>query len=422
MRVKILNTADGGGGAAKAAFRLNAGLRASGVESTLVTPYPVTGAEGVEKFPCAGGPFKSIARAAGKVRERLLDRRLRGTRPEGAEIFSMDRSPFAGDIKGWRPDCDVINLHWVARFVDMEAFFEHHSELPVVWTLHDMNPFTGGCHYDSGCGRYVESCGRCPDLGSDKMDDLSAVVFARKKGIFDDLADDALHFVTPSRWLAGEAARSALIGRFPVSVIPNGIDTKIFRPDEGRVKREELGISENAKVILFTAHSLDAKRKGFSFLIDAFREISARSPDGVLLLSAGDDRPDLGGGLNHRHLDFVEDEAAMAGVYAAADVLALPSLQDNLPNNMIEAMVCGTPVVAFDAGGISEFVRPGETGFLAPVGDSGALAAALLDAFSDKDRLSRMSVQCRDLVVAECSLGVQAERYKGLFESLIGKG
>ncbi len=420
MKVQILSTSDNLGGAAKAAFRLNEALCTGGVESVLSSLRPMGETENTVAFPLDRGLAVSFARRVGELRTRLFDRHLRKIRPTGLEIFSIDRTPYAFDFSHWRPEIDLINLHWVARFVDVAAFFTLGHDLPVVWTLHDMNPFTGGCHYDSECGRFIEGCGRCPELGSSRENDISAAVFRRKQFVYDQLKSNKLHLVTPSRWLAGEAKRSTLFGKFPVSVIPNGIDTDLFTPENRDQQRQEMGILEDAKVVLFVAQDVDASRKGFSFLLEALGKIDASSQGNILLKSIGKERPDLSGiGLNHQHLGYIESEAAMSAVYAAADLLALPSLQDNLPNTMIEAMASGTPVVAFDVGGIADFVSPSETGFLAPARDSNALASKIEEALSNKHRLNEMSAKCRDIAVKECSLAVQAERYRKLFNSLI---
>ena len=316
MKVQILSTSDGQGGAAKAAFRLNGALRAAGVDCVLSTLQPTVGAKGVVAFPLGGGFAGGLERVVGKIRSKLFDRRLRRSRPPGSEIYSIDRTPYAGDFARWRPEYDLINLHWVGRFVDIAAFFSHHPDQPVAWTLHDMNPFTGGCHYDSGCGRFTQGCGRCPELGSGREDDLSAAVFRRKKTVFDALPEGRLHLVTPSRWLAGEAGRSALFERFPVTVIPNGIDTGLFAPADRDRQRRELGIAADAKVVLFAAQAVDAPRKGFLLLVQALGKIDAATSEGLLLLSVGGDTPDLGGaGINHRHLGFMNDENAMNAVY-----------------------------------------------------------------------------------------------------------
>ena len=149
--------------------------------------------------------------------------RYHATRPTGLEPFSDDRSVHAFDLVKQLPPCDVIYLHWVAGFVDYHAFFSAlPPRTPVVWLLHDMNVMTGGCHYDDDCGRYVNGCGACPQLGSADPEDLSRQVWKRKQEVFGTVEANRLHLVAPSRWMRELAKASPLLSRFPVTLIPNG--------------------------------------------------------------------------------------------------------------------------------------------------------------------------------------------------------
>jgi glycosyltransferase involved in cell wall biosynthesis len=238
--------------------------------------------------------------------------------------------------------------------------------------------------------------------------------------MFDALPAGRLHIVALCEWMAREVRRSPLLGRFPVSVIPNGLDTEVFAPRDRRAAREQLGLPVDGRLALFVAESVKNRRKGFQLLLDALRGLNLE--DGITLLSIGRSPPELSLGCGHKHLGEIHDDATLAAAYSAADVFVLPSLQDNLPNTALESLACGTPVVAFDTGGIPDIVRPGLTGALAPVGDPAALRKAITSLLGDSDALARMWAHCREVAVKEYALEVQTKRYAALYEKLLGQG
>jgi glycosyltransferase involved in cell wall biosynthesis len=229
------------------------------------------------------------------------------------------------------------------------------------------------------------------------------------------IKDGRMKVVAPSRWLAEEARRSALFGRFSISVIPYGLDVDEFAPRDRREAREVVGIPQDAAVILFVADWPAVHRKGISVLVDAVNEL--RYWPNLLLVSVGHDVPVLDGALAcaHRHLGRVDNDHFLSMIYSAADVFAIPSRQDNLPNTVLEAMACGTPVVGFEVGGITDMVRPGMTGLLAPAHDPAAFGEALAQILRDDEKRAEMSATCRRVAVEEYSLSIQAQRYIDLY-------
>jgi glycosyltransferase involved in cell wall biosynthesis len=420
LRVIHLSGSDVVGGAAKAAHRLHCGLVEAGVDSHMLVRSKRSQDARVQRL---GHPRKATEKLAARWIDRRVERGLRryaSTRPAGYEAFTDDRAGAGRHLMQALPECDVIHLHWVKGLVDYRWFFEH---LPagthIVWTLHDMNAFTGGCHYDDGCGRYSHGCGACPQLGSQQSDDLSAAVWRRKKEAFEAIDAQHMHVVTPSRWLADLARESPLLKRFNVSAIANGIDTARFAPRDPQVARETLGLPADAKVLLFVAHGLEGHRKGFDLLRQALKQIEGR--DDIWLLSAGGTHhlPEVN--VPHLSLGELSSDRLLSLVYSAADVFALPSRQDNLPNTALESLACGTPIVGFDAGGISEVVEPGRSGWLAPVGDARALAHTLQEAVDDDGHRAELARQCRSMALARYDLMQQAREYARLYEQLTGK-
>lgn len=338
------------------------------------------------------------------------------TRPSGLEIYSDGHSPFGADILNDLPACDVINLHWVAGFVDY-SLLPKLAQRPLVWTLHDMNPFTGGCHYNDGCCKYHESCGACPQLGSSSRDDLSREVFRQKQAVFSQIDPRKFHVVTPSRWLAKESSRSVLLRRFSWTVIPNGLDTEIFAPRNTAELRETLNIPADSKVILFVSDSIENKRKGMHYLVEALAALKETSK--ITLLSVGGGEVEILGSFRHIRIGRVVDERLLSMLYSLADIFAIPSLEDNLPNTVLESISCGTPVIGFDAGGIPDMVRDGETGLLVRRGDVSGLKSAIESILSNDALMEAMSRNCRALALREYSEVVQARRYVSLYESVL---
>ena len=361
---------------------------------------------------------------ASRIRRRLRRERIARdfarysiSRPAGFEIFSDDRSEYGDDFMKHLPPCDVVNLHWIARYVDQKAFFSTvPKRTPVVWRIADMNPITGGCHYDEGCGKYLDGCGACPQLGSDDADDLSRQVWERKREIFAGVESRRLHFVALNRWMASNLAKHPFLNRFPVTIIPNGLDTDMFAPRNRKLARETLGLPQDATIILFVASNVQIRYKGFLPLTEALSGLKGQ--DKLLLVSVGT-KSELNLGIPHMHLGHINDDRMLALTYNAADLFVVPSLQDNSPNTVLESMACGIPVVGFETGGVPDMVRDGVTGSLAPCNDVAALRAAIEDLIRKPSKREEMGINSRRVALHEYSLVVQAGRYDELYQSLL---
>jgi glycosyltransferase involved in cell wall biosynthesis len=416
--VAVVSSADLAGGAARSAHRLYRGLRAIGHPARMRVlakrdpdPGVIAHAVGESAVSCAARHLEAHARSW------WFSRIQAPGRPQGHEMFSPDPwPPGRGALRGFE-DFDAINLHWVAGYVDSRALAVLCAAgRPLVLTLHDMNMFTGGCHYDENCGRFVAACGACPQLGARAGNDLSARILARKIAAFARADRARLRVVAPSRWLAGEARRSAALGRFRVDTIPYGLDLSVYAPGDKARARAALGVPHDARVVLFVAHRVDNARKGMARVLDALRRLEDM-PD-LILLSVGEgaavDAP-----VRHVALGAIDDEARMALAYRAADVFAIASAQDNLPNTVLEALACGTPVVGTRAGGTPDMVRDGQTGYTAPLGDSAAFAAALRAILTDRELAAQLGREARAVAEAEYALDIQARAYAAVFADLV---
>ena len=358
---------------------MHSGLRALGHESHMLVGRRLSGSVEVRSIK-RGAAWRAADRVFGAVFDAL----------DLQYVFYPSSFAVAGDP--WFREADVVQLH------NTHGSYFSHSALPslsrrkpVVWFLHDQWAFTGHVAYSYDCERWRHGCGSCPYLEEypELHRDRTALLWRWKRRVY---ARSRLTVVAPSRWLAGLARESPLLGRFPVHVVPNGVDLEVFRPGDREALRRGLGLDAARPVVLWVSADPNDRRKGADL-------VSALAGDAKLLTMGGD----------------VSGEGEAAKRYAAADVLLLPSRLDNLPNTAVESIACGTPVAAFDVGGVPEVVRPGETGALAPLGDVAGLAEAVRRLVGDEALRRR----ARSVAEAEFSLELQARRLAELYEGLV---
>jgi glycosyltransferase involved in cell wall biosynthesis len=385
------------------------GLSLDDSYSTL--PWGKSPVTGVRQF--IGNLFQSRRRISLKLKQR----RALPPRDKRSEYFSFSQRipetpfPFGDSID------QLLHLHWVANLFDYASFFSSiPDDMPIVWTLHDMNAFTGGCHYAGDCQNYISGCKNCPQLAVPGERDLAQRAFRSKQLAF---AGKNLHIVAPSRWIENEARRSELLkDARSIQTIHHGLDTNKFRPADRLAARRKLGLPADAVVIAFGADAIHHRRKGLRHFLDAIAQIP---PTGIVGLYFGNgDLPTVERRLPQmRGIGFVQDTQQLAAAYSAADLFVIPSLQETFGLSGLEAMACGTPVVGFAAGGITDYVRPGETGLLAKVGDSQDLAAKIKWMLDHPDERTRMGKQARDMVEFEFNQETQTLLHIELYESLV---
>jgi glycosyltransferase involved in cell wall biosynthesis len=312
-------------------------------------------------------------------------------------------------------DPDIIHLHWInAGFLSIGSLSAF--EKPIVWTMHDMWPITGGCHYAGRCRRFESNCGRCPALGSSRSRDLSRLIWDKKSAMFDGLD---LTVVTPSTWLAEQAAKSSLFEGVDIQLIPNGIDTSLYSPYENTVAKEELKLNSDSSKILFGAANIDDQRKGAGHLFSAIRNLHQRISDFELVLFGTSESgvPDDLVSCT-RNLGRITDEQ-LRRLYSAADVYVVPSLEDNLPNTVMESMAAGTPVVGYDTGGIGDMIEHAQTGYLAEHGAIDDLADGIAWVLDDPDRREHLGRQARARAEERYNIETVAHQYHALYEDIL---
>ena len=405
MNVLLLNTYPHGG-AGIACQRLQIALKESEVEVSLLTMDQVPG-----KWPFYAERLSFLPY------ER--DKSVR---------FSFSLANFGHNICKHPAvqKADILHLHWINQGFLSLRNIQQLSQLgkPIVWTLHDMWAFTGGCHYSGACRQFLQECGQCPYLWKPGPKDLSHRIWKRKQAQF----PTDIQFVTCSEWLAQTARQSGLLKKYLIVSIPNPIDTQLFAPttvQEQAAYKKEHQIGTEAFLLLFVAMNVREERKGFKYLKEALELLKDRSPEIPieLIVLGRASAEDLEALPYPSHLlGMIKDKQELAAAYSVADAFVIPSLEDNLPNTVMESLSCGTPVVGFETGGIPEMVDHLLNGFIAPQRNSAALAEGINWLFSlEPAAKEQLRQTARDKVEKQYSHSTIAEQYISLYQSLMAK-
>jgi len=413
MKILALNSSDIFGGAARAAYRLQGALRNLGADARMLVQ---------RKFsddPYVIGPVNAWQSGLGLARNRIdgLPLNLLSRRPNPLFSVSFVPSDTVSRLNGLSPD--IVHLHWICEGLASIGSLSR-IQAPLIWTLHDSWPFTGGCHVPHDCRAYRQRCGCCPQLGSSFGWDLSRSGWIRKQRMFSSLRPVV---VSPSCWLAAAAAESSLMGNLRIEVIPNGIDTSRFKPFDKGVARALLGIEQSRNILLFSA--LDGIRhhhKGFHLLERALVECSSVEGfrDSTELLVAGCSAPEVFPDLPIpvRFFGQLKDDVALALLYNAADVYLAPALLENFSTTVLEALACGIPCIAFNAGGMSDLLDHGINGYLAQAYDIQDFARGIIWLLEDQERLEVLSANGRRKVEECFTLELMAQRHVSLYEDV----
>ena len=417
MKVLHLN-ANSAGGAFIAANRLSFSLRALNVESSHIV---FCGAEGSEYKVWANSFFRRNLAQFNHALEKLDFLRFE---KDASVRFAFSHGLTGVDVTRWKAfeEADIVHLHWINKgFISLGGLADVlKSGKPVVWTCHDMWPFTGGCYHNRGCEHFQTGCGRCPYLKTPSEQDLSARVYHKKQQIF---SADNLHFITPSAWLAGKASLSPIADGKHIAVIPNGIDTNLFKPGNAIEARQKLGIPANTKVLAFAAASLTNPKKGFAEFKELIGMLHAAKIANLHVLLIGENKHNapLDFPVPYTFTGYLSGETEMLQCYQAADVYVTTSHEENLPTTIMESMACGTPVAAFSVGGIPEMVTDGENGWLSNLLDVKTLSDKIAFYLNTPDTGELVSLQsrARQSATEKYDSAVVAGQYKRIYEKLL---
>ena len=416
LRVVHLAASVGTGGAAIALLNLHKGLCQIGVGSSILAGNGHTA--GAQNVRIIGNPFNRLNQMVyGEVI-------CRNRTPLSNTPFSFDAGGIFVNCEREVLEADLIQLHWVANFLNTSSLSALASlGKPVLWTLHDMRPFTGGCHYSAGCEHFQQGCESCPQLQSALHNFPARAHMGQTEAV--RLLQPV--FVSPSRWLANECLSSSVARSCRVEVIPYGIDAKVFAPIDQKDARRCLGLDAEALYIMLGAHSLGEQRKGGLSAQQALRELARQASSAEFVstgqwrvVSCGEEAFPLDAPWHTEHLGYLSEQD-MTTLYAACDVLLLPSQEDNFPNMLLEAMACGLPVVAYRVGGVPELVEDGKTGLLADPFDTSSLCAHLKTILRTAELRQSMARTARTLVTSSFTLDAQARLYHDLYARLIAR-
>ncbi len=368
MKIVILSNTDSGGGAAIAARRLNDALNKNGVESKMLVVNKVTSSDTIEQVE--GGLFLK-----GRTYVEYVFQRRFLLKDKSVAMFSTNKVGVDVSNHYLVKEADVINIHWInfgfLSLNDIQKLYALNK--PIVWTLHDMWMFTGGCHYSGDCLKYEKDCDVCPMLN---FDGVAHEIWLKKKEIF---TGKKLNVITPSKWLGELCKTASLTQSANVQSIPNTLNTEIFQPVSKVEACKKLGLNPDKKYLLFSAANPNDVRKGFSYFVEAIKIVKEQC-EGVELIVMGKEQKEFENlPLKLNYVGFIKSEEAAATVYNAASVFVIPSLEDNLPNTILEALACGTPSVGFAIGGIKEMIETGVNGYLAQPKDAKDLAKGIVE-------------------------------------------
>ncbi len=410
MKILIVSQSDVHGGAARAAYRLHKAFLSQDLQCQMLVARKASGDYTVI------GPNSNPGNTWADIRAymALPFHKLHQSANENLHSFNILPSGLHKIIN--EMDVDIVNLHWINR--EMISISEISKiRHPIVWTLHDMWAFSGAEHYDDLDAPERYKNGYINTQASQGKFDLDRWVWRRKEKHWCQLN---AHFVTPSQWLSGCVKESKLLQNFSVQTIPNCIDLKLFHPINKQWARQILGLEQNKRYVLFGAlSSTSNRRKGFHILLPAIEKLTSQI-SGVELLIVGASQPStpFNFGLPTHFLGHYSDELSMALVYSAADIFVSPSLQDNLPNTLMEAMACGTPCVAFDTGGMPDLISHHQNGALAKCFIANSLAEQMQWVLQNAE-YNALCEKARNSIETKYSPGIVTNQYMDLFQQVM---
>ncbi len=406
-KILIISTRDKVGGAARAAYRLHQSLLSIGVDSYMLVLSKVSDHK---RVLAPDNTWDNILAKITPSLNNLVLNYVSGKKKR--RVFSTSFSLYSVYDKIEKIAPDIINMHWVGDgFLSMKELKK--IKCPIVWTLHDMWAFTGGCHYAMECNNYQEKCGKCVAIGSDEEKDLSRKLFLNKQKAY---AVSDITVVALSSWLAKCAGKSTLFSDKEIRVIPNPINTNVYKPANKTFARQMLNLPQDKKLVMFGAMNPQSNPiKGFEMLVKALRSLPH---DRFQLMILGTSEPQQVFEENHQvhYLSKLGDDIALVTAYTAADVVVVPSLYENLSNVILESLACGTPVAAFDIGGNGDMIMHEENGYLAQPYDTEDIAFGINWVTEDHERHTKLEQKARESVMEKYQPESVARAYLSLFE------
>jgi glycosyltransferase involved in cell wall biosynthesis len=404
VRIVHLSTSGFRGGAGRGLLGVHQGLLNLGIDSIVLAGIglPIQQPD----LRAAGGLTKLVVQ---------LDGGLLQTLGGGSSVtFSTNLLPTSVPhaVRKLRPD--IVHYHWVGSgLLSPRQLASLSADFPCVWTLRDMWPFTGGCHYAGSCKGFEQGCGSCPALGRSSERDLSSKIHRSKQRT---PLPESLRVVALSRWLADLARTSSLMSGRVITVIPPGVDLSVFHAHGRRDARRRFGIAGTTPVVGFVAlHPYTEARKGFRLLDEALSRVTPLRPDLVSLITA--DLPSESRSASWRGVGTIEEEDDLRQLYQTCDVVVVPSTDEAFGKVTLEAVACGTPVVLFaDTGGV-DVIDHLRNGYVAARQGALDLSVGINWALESKEQ-GRLGATELAASVAGYDLNSQAAAYVKLYREI----
>lgn len=408
MTILIISTSDIRGGAAIAANRLMKALQKQGNTVSMMVCHKASHDNNIHQVGTAWqNRWNFYAERATIFCRNHLTRQY---------LFDVSIANTGVDITDTElfKKADVIHLHWINQgMLSMKQISKIvASGKKVVWTMHDMWPFTGICHHAGECKKYEEQCGKCPYLNTKKDNDMAHQLLNKKQSIYQNRD---ITFVACSHWLERLARNSVATSTNKVTSIANPIDTSIYAPQPTEEARQVLGLPTDKKLVLFAAMKSSDKRKGMDYLVEASRLLSDYYDD-MAFVVAGAEAEEVTKQLSLPSIavGYLPPER-MPLLYNAVDMFVTPSLQENLPNTIMEAMACGTPCVGFEIGGIPEMIVHHTNGYIAHYQDADDLARGIRWIAFEAD-YEALSTHARTKVLMNYAEDIIAKKYMTIYD------
>jgi Glycosyltransferase len=411
MKVLHINTTDIEGGAARAAYRLHRALLAKGIDSQMLVQKKLS-----DDYTVQTVAKTKVGKFLNFLRPYIDSLPLQKYKNRSKTPFSPAWVPFSKVVDRINEiNPDIVHLHWICGgMICIEDLAK--IKQPIVWTMHDMWPFTGGEHIDEEQGHYLKQCGNSKVLNSHKEKDLSRKGWIRKNNTYQKLR--ALTIISPSQWMYEEARKSSLLKEKAHYLLPNVLDTNIFKSLDKNNARKLWNLPQDKKIILFgSMNATSDPNKGYILLKKALSLLEIENTEIIIFGSSKPQKEEL---LRHKisYVGHLHDNVSLVSLYSAADVMIVPSKQEAFGQTVSEAMACGTPVVAFNTTGLKDIIDHKINGYLAEPFNSEDLKNGIEWILNNKN-YETLSKNAREKIVSHFSEEVLIPKFIELYKEIL---
>jgi glycosyltransferase involved in cell wall biosynthesis len=411
-RILHISTIDRGG-AANVCINLHSKLMKKGIQSNIITLKKTMDCKHIEQY-YDHRPQNFITRKFYHYQSYLypfIFNKLLKDQPKEHEVFTFPYSFFNLTKHPLYQKADLLHFHYVPYLLDWKKFFSRNTK-PIVWTMHDMSTFTGGCHHSEECRKYGEDCSECPQLKDTYIPEHAFKMLKLKKRT---LSGNVV-YITPSRWLGSQALESTLLKGENIKYIPNAINLDAFKKYDKQALRKGRGLALDKKIVLFIVDDFSRKNKGYDLLLSSIKKLDDQ--DDIIFIFVGDNLDGAPQIKNFKYYPFVESSIELAKIYSLSDITVIPSRYETFSLIAAESMSCGTPVVAFNAAGQKERIIHEVDGYLAEPYSADSFARGITYCL-DSINHGRLSKNCEQKARNEYGLDVMFQAYYEVYEEML---